>query len=360
MDSRERDAKVLLTQLEAVPLPHVDAPLFKAQLKARLLAEAAQPARPARTARVNRPAWWRYAFVAAALLVVLAWQLMPAPLPAFAYLEIEINPAVRLTLNIRGQVIGIEPLDETARLALSELTLHRQTTAQVVAQILERLHGAALLDAASQVWLVISPIGDARPEEIDKLLATAKATVSTHAQRLIAHSPATHGLIVDRERYEVARQAALRPSHYARAARAGVSASGLQGIVAAGMRLQTAGIIPGNRLRELMELVAELVEAGLPQGEALQLVESMLVSGQGLQSVARRIERAVERIEEGQDLQEAARELREGRDQGNDKDNDDDDDDDHDEGKANERRQDKEPRREREPDDEHEPDGEGN
>ncbi|MBT9176887.1 MAG: hypothetical protein DDT20_01212 [Firmicutes bacterium] len=350
MESRERDDKAFLTALEAVPLPHVDAPLFKAQLKARLLAEVTRPARSARPAPAVRSAWWRYALVAAALLVVLAWQMMPAPLPAFAYLEIEVNPAMRLTLNIRGEVIGIEPLDETARLPLSEIVFRRRPTAQVVAQILERLHGAALLDATSQVWLVVSPMGEARPEEIENLLRAAQTAVNTHTRRLLAQSTATHGLVVDRERYEVARNASLRPSQYTRVARAGVSASGMQGIVTAGMRLQAAGKMTGNRLREFTELIAELLELGMPESEAVELIEGMLAKGLGIENIARRLEKAADRIEEGQTLKEAVRELRDSTGRRKDQD----EEDDRDKDKANERRPDQEPGRERERDDERE------
>lgn len=341
MDSEVRDDKAFLTTLEAVPLPNVDAPLFKAQLKAKLLAEAARAPRPAPSVR---PAWWRYALVAAALLVVLAWQLTPAPLPALAYIEIEVNPSVRFTIDSRGQVIGLESLDDQARLALSELRVLRQPAPQAVAQVMERLHRAGLLNATSQVWLVVSAIGEARAEAISELLAITQAAVSQQSQHLLATPTTAHSLIVDRERYEIARQATLRPSQYARVARAGVSVSGMQGLVLAGTRLQAAGKITAGRLREFMELVAELVEAGLPEGEALQLVESMLASGQSVQGLGKRIEKVVERIEEGLALKEAVRELREGEGKADDRD----DDEDRDEDKDNERGQDKERGRERE------------
>ena len=308
MDSNARDDQAFVAALEAVPLPHADTPLFKAQLKAKLLAEAARPA------RVVRPVWWRYALVAAVMLVALTWQIFPAPLPAFAYLELEVNPGVRLTINRRGQVIGIEPLDDAAALALRELTTRGRTTAQVVVQVLGRLHGAALLDASSQVWLVASPIGETRAEEIAELLAGAQKAVNTETQRLLTQSPAVQNLVVDRERYEVAKQAALRPSQYARLARAGVSASGLKELVAAGARLQAAGKMTGNRLREFAELIAELVELGLPEGEATQLIETMLVKEQSMERLTKRIERTVERIEDGHALKDAVRELREGTD----------------------------------------------
>lgn len=349
MDSEERDDKAFLTTLEAVPLPNVDAPLFKAQLKARLLAEAARAPRPAPSVR---PAWWRYALVAAALLVVLAWQLTPASLPALAYIEIEVNPSVRLTIDSRGQVIGLESLDDQARLALSELRVLRQPAPQAVAQVMERLHRAGLLKATSQVWLVVSPIGEARAEAISELLAITQAAVSQQSQHLLATPTTAHSLIVDRERYEIARQATLRPSQYARVAKAGVSVSGMQGLVLAGKRLQAADKITGGRMREFMELVAELVEAGLPEGEALQLVESMLASGQSVQGLGKRIEKAVERIEEGLALKEAVRELREGAGKADDRD----DDEDRDEDKDNERGQDKERGREREDEREREDD----
>jgi len=225
---------------------------------------------------------------------------------------------------------------------------------------MERLHRAGLLKATSQVWLVVSAIGEARAEAISELLAITQAAVSQQSQHLLATPTTAHSLIVDRERYEIARQATLRPSQYARVARAGVSVSGMQGLVLAGTRLQAAGKITAGRLREFMELVAELVEAGLPEGEALQLVESMLASGQSVQGLGKRIEKVVERIEEGLALKEAVRELREGEGKADDRD----DDEDRDEDKDNEREQDKERGRGRdnerdgESEDELEPEGE--
>jgi len=331
METNTRDDQAFVSALEAVSLPHADTPRFKAALKEKLLAEAAQraqPVRPARPASVVGHPWWRYALVAAALLVVLAWQMLPAPLPAFAYLEIEVNPGVRLTLNVRGQVIGLEPLDDAAALALGNINLRRQTTAEVVTQVLGRLHGAALLDATSRVWLVASPVGEARAEEIEKLLTMAQTAVNTATQHLLTQSAAAQGLVVDRERYEIAKQAALRPSQYLRVARAGVSAAGMKELVAAGARLQATGKLPGNRLRELAELVAELLELGLPEGEAVQLIETLLAQEQNMERLTKRIEKAVERIEEGQALKDAVQELREGKDRLDERDDAEDDEDD--------------------------------
>jgi cobalamin biosynthesis protein CobT len=262
------------------------------------------------------------------MLVVLTWQMLPDPLPAFAYLEIEVNPGVRLTLNVRGQVIGLEPLDDAAALALGNISLRRQTTAEVVTQVLGRLHGAALLDATSRVWLVASPVGEARAEEIEKLLTMAQTAVNTATQHLLTQSAAAQGLVVDRERYEIAKQAALRPSQYLRVARAGVSAAGMKELVAAGARLQATGKLPGNRLRELAELVAELLELGLPEGEAVQLIETLLAQEQNMERLTKRIEKAVERIEEGQALKDAVQELREGKDRLDERDDAEDDEDD--------------------------------
>jgi DNA repair protein RadC len=349
MTGNARDDQAFVSALEAVPLPQADTPLFKAELKAKLLAEAArraQPVRPARpTAVVGHP-WWRYALVAAALLVVLAWQMLPAPLPAFACLEIEVNPGVRLTLNVRGQVIGMEPLDDAAALALGELDVRRRTTAEVVVQILERLHGAALLDATSRVWLVASPVGEAQAEEIERLLTAAKEAVNTTTQRLLAQAPAAQGLVIDRERYEIAKQAALRPSQYLRVARAGVSAAGMKELVAAGARLQATGKLAGNRLRELAELIAELIELGLPEGEAVQLIETLLAEEQSIERLTKRIEKAVERVEEGQALKDAVRELREGKDQIDERDDAEDDEDD-DQDKPEDRGQGRDGKRDR-------------
>jgi hypothetical protein len=331
METNARDDQAFVSALEAVSLPHADAPRFKAALKEKLLAEAAQraqPVRPARPASVVGHPWWRYALVAAALLVVLTWQMLPAPLPAFAYLEIEVNPGVRLTLSVRGQVVGLEPLDDAAALALGNINLRRRTTAEVVTQVMGRLHGAALLDATSRVWLVASPVGEARAEEIEKLLAMAQTAVTTATQRLLTQSAAAQGLVVDRERYEIAMQAALRPSQYLRVARAGVSAAGIKELVAAGARLQATGKLPGNRLRELAELVAELLELGLPEGEAVQLIETLLAQGQSMERLTKRIEKAVDRIDEGQALKDAVQELREGKDRLDERDDEDDDKDD--------------------------------
>ena len=331
MESNTRDDQAFVSALEAVSLPHADTPRFKAALKEKLLAEAAQraqPVRPARPAGVVGHPWWRYALVAAALLVVLAWQMLPAPLPAFAYLEIEVNPGVRLTLNVRGQVIGLEPLDDAAALALGNINLRRQSAAEVVTQVLGRLHGAALLDATSRVWLVASPVGEARAEEIEKLLTMAQTAVNTATQHLLTQSAAAQGLVVDRERYEIAKQAALRPSQYLRVARAGVSAAGMKELVAAVARLQATGKLPGNRLRELAELVAELLELGLPEGEAVQLIETLLAQEQSMERLTKRIEKAVERIEEGQALKDAVQELREGKDRLDERDDAEDDEDD--------------------------------
>lgn len=340
MESNTRDDQAFVSALEAVSLPHADTPRFKAALKEKLLAEAAQraqPVRPARPAGVVGHPWWRYALVAAALLVVLTWQMLPAPLPAFAYLEIEVNPGVRLTLNVRGQVIGLEPLDDAAALALGNINLRRQSAAEVVTQVLGRLHGAALLDATSRVWLVASPVGEARAEEIEKLLTVAQTAVNTATQRLLTQSAAAQGLVVDRERYEIAKQAALRPSQYLRVARAGVSAAGMKELVAAGARLQATGKLPGNRLRELAELVAELLELGLPEGEAVQLIETLLAQEQSMERLTKRIEKAVERIEEGQALKDAVQELREGEDRLDERDDEDDEDDDKDDDEDDKR-----------------------
>ncbi len=308
MESKGRDDKAFVAELETITLPHIDNPLFKAQLKSRLLAEAALPTRRGTT---NSTAWWRYALVAAAFLAVLSWQLMPRPLPALAYLEIEVNPSVRLTVNSRRQVVNIEPLDEQAKLALQGFDVLGQPAIRVVPQVLEWLHRAAPLNHSSEIWLIVSPLGDAQPEVIDRLLSNTQTAASLHAQHLLAGAVTTHGLVIDRVRYAVAKQGALRPSQYARVAKAGISAYGMRALVAAGTRLKATGKLTDDQTREFMDLVAELLELGISEGEAAELIESLLVKGHSTRNLVTRIERAVERIEKGQEAKEAVRELRE-------------------------------------------------
>lgn len=163
-----------MTDIDARLREAYDAESLPDDVRRRTLA-AIEQVRGKKSARRRRP--WRFVLPVAACLVVLlalvgAFGLYQTPA---AYVSISVNPAIELTVNPWGTVIGARGLNEDGETVVTEVSLDRLSYEEAIDRLVASPAFAPYLTADALVDVDIASddvsLGDAIAEQTDRVLA---------------------------------------------------------------------------------------------------------------------------------------------------------------------------------------------
>jgi hypothetical protein len=233
------------------------------------------------------------------MLMLAAW-LMFAPAPQiYAHLVLEINPAVRLTVDSSGRVAGVEALDPEAYEIIWNSDLLHNNLPQAVTLIIDRLHDHGLLTPDRKMFLLIYPAADAiQKDQLAPALEKAHTAVSRRLNDLNLKITVKQ-FTMESATYLAAEQAGLRPSQYLQLLDYNVSSEILSELFLAGEEYGIEEEIFAERFPDLAELVAVMLEAGGSEKEALRIVKALLAAGAGAELLEKALSTLQENLEEG-------------------------------------------------------------
>lgn len=292
----EADSKELQVLLENLELPEVHLPAHQRRLREILLAPGGFKkesvlflARQKISGGINgmKPQAWKLAVASIAVLFLAVGGYLTfftAP-QAVAGIDLQINPALTLTIGERNSVIDAEGLDAQGESLLAGLDVANKEMTEVLRKVAGALREAGLLENERRVLIALHPVGD-RVEET-KLADLADTVRQILADYLAEHELTAEVVIVvlTVELAEAIRATALFPADYvdlvvAVGARAAVEALNLQ---------RELNLDPALFKEEFGTIAAALIdmaEAGIAGENALAILRGALASDPKMEELA--------------------------------------------------------------------------
>jgi len=308
MDNYTDDRLPLAENLEKIKLPAVQMPLYKQKLKNTLLSQARLAGQPAAVNSVSglfkrsfglhrRMA---YALPIAVMFLLAAW-LMFAPAPQiYAHLVLEVNPSFRLMIDTRGRVAGFEAMDPEAQEISRAMDLQYKNLPQAIVKLVDGLYGHGLLTSDQNMILLIYPAADTvRKDKLADTLETARTSVNRRIEELDIQITIQR-FTMEAETYRAAEQAGLRPSQYLRLLDKNVSSAALSTLFRASEESGIEKNIYANRFSALADLIAEMIESGVSEKDAVKIVQELLASGVGIGLLEDTLSELLDNLDEGE------------------------------------------------------------
>jgi hypothetical protein len=313
MDKVTNEQLQLAEELENIRFPEVRTPFHKERLKSVLLDHAHPSRQPARLPvfRSLSDMFFgmrrKMAFalpVVALLLLLVTWQAFtPAP-QAFAYLVLEVNPAVRLTIDTNNKVIGFEAMDPRAREVFQQLKLRSKKAEQAVVEIVDRFYDQGILTPGGRVLLVMSPVAVVKQENLTAALDPLHSAVSRRLLELNIEIAANR-FVMDAQTFGAAEQAGLMPSRYVRLLEAGISPEILTLLFKTGAELEIEKNAFAGQFAAIADLFPDLLDAGIPEKEAINLIKELVAAGVGSVGLEAALTRLLDIVDDGANLDSA-------------------------------------------------------
>jgi len=219
-------------------LPDARMPLHKQRLKRALLENGSFNRKSAHFFIHNvflRPFFfiWQhsaYSLAAIALFITVAlWSVWPFSSPAFAHIILEVNPALKLTVNADNNVIDFEALDQPAKDIFGEADFRNKRSELAIEEILDVLYEKTLLRENSSVMLVVTPVRDEKIVDIEQTKSKAEIVVNRRLAKLNT-TLKVRTLKLKKDVYSAAEEAGLKPSQYVRLLDHGITTNTLREI----------------------------------------------------------------------------------------------------------------------------------
>ncbi|HSW35869.1 MAG TPA: hypothetical protein VLH18_04615 [Candidatus Limnocylindrales bacterium] len=209
--------------------------------------------------------------VVLSLLLLGCQAAVPTP-PAFAYITLEVNPILMLTIDADKNVIGVELRGEQARRVFDGIELSNMTLEQAFGVIAGRLNDAGFLNPENRIFLMVQSAKDANAEKMPELTVQAEQAMAQHIEQLAAKLP-VETVAVGASFSGSARQSEVKPSDLAYLAKHGVSAEAV-----AALRSFTEGLGVGaeafaKEFHRISEAFLDMVAAGLSVADAMTVLE---------------------------------------------------------------------------------------
>ena len=162
------DVAKLENALRQLPLPTITTPLHKERLRLTLLAEV-EATRKRQLPWAAAGFWYSFVRFArrrslylglplvAALLWIVLWQPLFVTPPTLAYATLQANPALELSIDARGRVLEITPLNAQAGLLFTPLAFRHVSAQVAVQEIISRLYREGYVQSGGSLALLVHP-----------------------------------------------------------------------------------------------------------------------------------------------------------------------------------------------------------
>jgi len=169
--------------------------------------------------------WWNTRFkqagvVAAALLLAVGvWssQTFMSATPAYAYVTLDINPSIELSVDSDRMVLHATALNEDGERVLSELALVGLAVQDAISKVASAAESRGYLEDDAEVIITASLAEEAETASSDELAVMEDELVSTVQNVAVAAGTevAVEGIVVSKAVRSAAQEAGLSPGKYA-------------------------------------------------------------------------------------------------------------------------------------------------
>ncbi|ARU63719.1 hypothetical protein CBW65_23860 [Tumebacillus avium] len=165
--------------------------------------------------------WKKTGVIAASvLLAVSVWtstSLFSEPV-AYAYVTVDINPSIELSIDNHKQVVTAVPLNDEGGLVLKGLALTGLSVEAAVGKLAEIARTQGYLDEKTEVIITASPAAADDEQKADLDLNQVESDLVAQVETLAQNTGAeveVEGIVVSREVRDAAQDAGLSPGKYA-------------------------------------------------------------------------------------------------------------------------------------------------
>jgi len=267
-------------------LPDAQMPLHKQRLKMVLLANTNYNRKPALA--VFQDLFLRSFFfikqysaysvaVIALFITVTLWGMPPLASPAFAHIVLEVNPALRLTVDANTNVIDFIALNQSTKDIFRETDFRRKRADLAIEEILNVLHEKTLLSENSNIMLVVTPVRDEKIADIEQTKNKAEIAVNRRLAKLNTASK-VRTLIVKTDVYSAAEEAGLRPSQFVRLLDHGMTTDALKNIFHYADDPKVDKDYFVSNFEDIAEQITEALDKDVPEDATVSMFREVLAA----------------------------------------------------------------------------------
>jgi len=223
-----------------------------------------------------------------ALLLAMSMVAIGCPAPRVvrvAYLTVQVNPALQLSLDREHKVIGVEGMDENGKALVAQLDIQNKELQQALREITAALVDGGFLSPERRIVMVLHPVAEREKGNLPDLSAIAHQTVTDRLVEMNVQIKVVSQVITG-DLYATAIGKGLLPAAYADLIEAGVSNDSIKSIIELGTE---PGIEQELFLKEfdtIASAMIDMVEAGITEADALAVIKEAMKADPSLEEVA--------------------------------------------------------------------------
>jgi len=218
--------------------------------------------------------------------------------PAFAYITLEVNPNLTLTVDARNRVLAVELGEGKAQEIFTGMSFRNMQLEKALETITTKIEAAGLLTPERRVLLTAHPAPGTSPEQLKPLLERAQAVMKVHIHETATAVP-VGTVVASAALAEAGRKLGVLPSLYAELVAEGISHETLVTLFA---QLTGEGISAKRFRKEIKDIAESLLdmrEEGISEATALQVLQKAIKADPSLSEVTTLVADFIDLIESG-------------------------------------------------------------
>ncbi|MFW0858572.1 MAG: hypothetical protein AAGB97_00030 [Dehalococcoidia bacterium] len=249
--------------------------------------------------KLRRQKWGIIVTAAVLILAFAAYQLLlPGP-QAMAYLTMQVNPALRLSLDREHKVIGVEGLDEDGKALLAHLDIQNKELQQALQEITDVLMDRGFLRPEVRVVIVLHPIDARVAEDLPGLSAIAHQVVTDRLVEIGVQIKVV-SQVITKDLYETAIEKGLLPAAYTDLIEAGLSEDSITSIIGLGNELDIEQELFLEEFDTIASAMIDMAETGITGDAAMAMIREAMKADPSLEEVAIIIAAEIDLVDEQQ------------------------------------------------------------
>jgi hypothetical protein len=232
---------------------------------------------------------WGIIVTAAALVLVLAFAAYHLFLPdprAMAYLTMQVNPALQLSLDREHKVIGVKGVDEGGKALVAQLgIIKNMELPQALREITDVLMDGGFLRPEVRIVVVLHPIDEREEENLPGLSAIAHQAVTARLVEIGVQIKVI-SQVISEDLYDTAFDEGLLPADFVDLIEAGVSENTIKSIIGLGKELGIEQELFLEEFDTIASAVEDMDEAGITANATTELIREAMRVDPSLEEVA--------------------------------------------------------------------------
>lgn len=286
---------ILERKIESLKLPDVEVPSHKRRLLSELL-ESNSFKKQKGSLFVNPPKIiyeviymfthkWKYIVPTFAMVFVFLTYLSFFSAPkAMAYLTLQVNPALELSINKDNNVIDIKSLNEDAASLLTGLEVKNKNYAQALREITSEMISRGFVKPDREFFVALRPVNKEGEVDLTALSASAQSAIKESLDTAKLDVKITN-IVVPQDLYDFAKQEGLLPSAYAELIEENVTPETVSRILSLKNEQNIEPAIYKKEFHTIVSSLSDMIEAGMSETSALSVLTESIKADPSLEEL---------------------------------------------------------------------------